>query len=133
MGFFDKLLSIFGVSGKKVCTQMPGLALHHHPLGHQSEVYPVYPCTQVNVIVVGLDNSGKTTIIERLKVSSWLGRHCQRRARGAAHGVALRHGVAIHRPGHTLSAAMLKPRYTISHAATTSSKRGGGTYRWLHS
>ncbi|GLI71658.1 hypothetical protein VaNZ11_016939 [Volvox africanus] len=38
MGFFDKLLSFLGVSGKKV-----------------------------NVLVVGLDNSGKTTIIERLK------------------------------------------------------------------
>ncbi|GIL88366.1 hypothetical protein Vretimale_15047 [Volvox reticuliferus] len=38
MGLFDKLLSFLGVSGKKV-----------------------------NVLVVGLDNSGKTTIIERLK------------------------------------------------------------------
>ena len=35
----------------------------------------VHTCTrtQVNVIVVGLDNSGKTTIIERLKVRARCG------------------------------------------------------------
>ncbi|GFR45967.1 hypothetical protein Agub_g7438 [Astrephomene gubernaculifera] len=38
MGFFDKFLALLGISGRKV-----------------------------NVLVVGLDNSGKTTIIERLK------------------------------------------------------------------
>lgn len=31
------------------------------------------PTLQVNVIVVGLDNSGKTTIIERLKVGMCAG------------------------------------------------------------
>ncbi|PNH11692.1 ADP-ribosylation factor-like protein 6 [Tetrabaena socialis] len=38
MGFFDKLLGLMGLAGRKV-----------------------------NILVVGLDNSGKTTIIERLK------------------------------------------------------------------
>lgn len=65
MGFFSKLLEILGLGGQKVhdghAASLSSTFKEHHQLT---------PCLllQVNVLVVGLDNSGKSTTIERLKV-----------------------------------------------------------------
>lgn len=44
------------------------LSMHAHAAKHASMICPTCHSLQVNVLVVGLDNSGKTTTIERLKV-----------------------------------------------------------------
>ncbi len=83
MGLFDKFLSWIGISGKKVSTWLFRVAALDEP-GTLQEAQHVCGVTwmargdkrkarharlaQVNILVVGLDNSGKTTIIERLKV-----------------------------------------------------------------
>ena len=69
MGFFQKLLDFLGLSGQKVSAQQCSTTFQQtHAVEWPLTVHTPLPGTQVNVLVVGLDNSGKTTAIERLKV-----------------------------------------------------------------
>jgi hypothetical protein len=89
MSLWEKFLIWLGLLGKKVgkgtslCIGCPfsysgadadcgtkcghACLLSQHPLA-TAEPHPATTLSQVNVLVVGLDNSGKTTTIERLKV-----------------------------------------------------------------
>lgn len=88
MGMFQKLLDFLGLGGRKVrrargsarrlsLPLLPGVHAVQGPTPLQAackqpvrRLYPLAPSPswrQVNVLVVGLDNSGKTTTIERLK------------------------------------------------------------------
>jgi hypothetical protein len=62
---WDSFKKLVGLNGKKVCK----LCLQGASAPNCARAETSHLCMQVNVIVVGLDNSGKTTIIERLKVS----------------------------------------------------------------
>jgi ribosome biogenesis GTPase A len=79
MGFFSKLLDLLGLNGQKVGDYKTlSLAQQYRcsstavqqDNGVQQPSHDTALALQVNVLVVGLDNSGKTTTIERLKVSS---------------------------------------------------------------
>jgi len=91
MGLLQMLLDLLGLGGKKVSTEAVLivqrfrlllrpllLLLLLHPAASLPTISSnaTYPAanqttnTQVNVLVIGLDNSGKTTTIERLKPRS---------------------------------------------------------------
>ena len=60
MGLWQTLLDAFGLGGRKVSqTSSVAKACRNH-------IVPI--CLQLNVLIVGLDNSGKSTILEHLKV-----------------------------------------------------------------
>ncbi len=63
MGLWQQMLDVLGMSSKKVSDQQYGTKLHSSlPLRLTTHGM------QVCVLVVGLDNSGKSTIVNRLKV-----------------------------------------------------------------
>ena len=63
MGLWQQMLDVLGMSSKKVSDQQYGTSLHSSlPLRLTT------PGMQVCVLVVGLDNSGKSTVVNRLKV-----------------------------------------------------------------
>ena len=63
MGLWQQMLDVLGMSSKKVSDQQYGKHLHSSlPLRLKTHGM------QVCVLVVGLDNGGKSTIVNRLKV-----------------------------------------------------------------
>ena len=62
MGLWQQMLDVLGMSSKKVSDQYGTSLRSSLPLRFTT------PGMQVCVLVVGLDNSGKSTIVNRLKV-----------------------------------------------------------------
>ena len=62
MGLWQNFLDAFGLGGRKVSRKPRWRKLMSEPQGPYN--------LQLNVLIVGLDNSGKSTILEHLKVRS---------------------------------------------------------------
>ena len=61
MGLWQNFLDAFGLGGRKVSRNVSVATAHVRASVSQFQL-------QLNVVIVGLDNSGKSTILEHLKV-----------------------------------------------------------------
>ncbi len=66
MGLWQHMLDVLGVNSKKVCDHKPGVVWLLAPPNFATHL--TSRMLQVCVLVVGLDNGGKSTIVNRLKV-----------------------------------------------------------------